>query len=189
MRGSNERQTSAAARRAKTHGLLVLVLLAGVPLPSATQLGANESEKLSPKGESLGCVVPSASRTREGCEPKTVVVEVDKQVAVSLKVPSPKGVYCAATYEVEYTQRDKTVSVESTITNSNCAASKGEYKLAVSVRDEHGEVKTLDFFESWQRKDDQPVKFKGDYSIGENVDVVRVRPVQLHCTCTDVPTE
>jgi hypothetical protein len=185
-------------------GIKSVRVLVPVVFAALARQGATQNPEANPEGnaptpsisvsrppDSRFCpgIVPSASRTREGCEPKTVVVEVDKQVAVTLKVPSPNGVYCAATYEVEYAQRDKTVRVEGTITNSNCAASNGEYKLAVSVRDEHGEVKTLDFFESWQRKDDQPVKFKGDYSVGENVDVVHVRPVQLRCTCTDVPTE
>jgi hypothetical protein len=31
------------------------------------------------------------------------------------------------------------------------------------------------------------VKFSGVYPIGENVELLSVRPVQLRCTCVDVP--
>jgi len=75
------------------------------------------------------------------------------------------------------------------IDNKDCAASSGEYKLLVRVRDETGEVKTLDFVGSWQRNDDEPVKFGGDYAIGNNVDVVNVRVVQARCTCAGEPRE
>ena len=75
------------------------------------------------------------------------------------------------------------------IENKDCAASSGEYKLLVRVRNETGDVKTLDFLESWQRYNDEPVKFGGDYAIGNNVDVVNVRVVQVSCTCADAPAE
>ena len=67
-----------------------------------------------------------------------------------------------------------------------CAASSGEYKLVVSVRGNHG-LQTLEFVESWQRQDDQPVKFSAAYPIGADVDLVRVRAVQRKCTCADEP--
>ena len=79
------------------------------------------------------------------------------------------------------------MGVPGTIAHNTCAASGGDYKLVVSVRNENRELQTLEFFESWQRQDDQPVKFSGVYPIGENVDVVRVRTVQLRCTCADTP--
>jgi hypothetical protein len=109
------------------------------------------------------------------------------EIDASVEFPGLKGVQCAATVEVAYTQRDINVGVEGTIAHDTCAASSGDYKLVVGVRDQNGEQKTLEFFESWQRQDDQPVKFSGVYPIGENVDVVRVRTVQLRCTCADVP--
>jgi hypothetical protein len=48
-------------------------------------------------------------------------------------------------------------------------------------------MQLLEFFESWQRQDDQPVKFSATYPIGENVDLLRVRPTQSRCTCADAP--
>jgi hypothetical protein len=59
----------------------------------------------------------------------------------------------------------------------------------VRVRDETGEVKTLDFLGSWQRDDDEAVKFGGDYPIGKNVDLVEVRAVQVRCTCAAATTQ
>ena len=75
------------------------------------------------------------------------------------------------------------------IENKNCAASSGEFKLLVRGRDETSEVKTLEFLEPWQRDDDEPVKFGGDYPIGNNVDLVNVRVVQVRCTCAAAPAE
>ena len=92
---------------------------------------------------------------------------------------------CAATIELAYTQRDTSVSVEGTLENKDCAASSGGYTLAVSIRNENQELTTVEFPEEWQRQDDQPVKLAGTYPIGENVDVVRVRPVHVRCTCAD----
>jgi hypothetical protein len=116
-------------------------------------------------------------------------VEIEKEATVTVKLPPIETVHCDATFAIDYTQRDSMVSVDGTIENKACAASRGEYKLAVSTRDEHGELQTSDFLESWQREDDQPVRFKRDYPIGKNVDIVRVRPVPLACSCTDKSAE
>lgn len=104
-------------------------------------------------------------------------------------VPHAMATRCAAIMELEYSQRNTLVSLRGTIDNEECAASSGEYKLAVKIRDANGELKTLEFLESWQRQDDQPVEFKGEYAIGENVDLVSVRTKQMRCTCTDAPEE
>ena len=77
------------------------------------------------------------------------------------------------------------VSVEGTVENKDCGPSSGDYNLVVSIRNENHELTTVEFLESWRRQDDQPVRFAGTYPIGENVDVVRVRPFQLRCTCAD----
>jgi hypothetical protein len=124
---------------------------------------------------------------RESCDPKQVVARSESEVEFSLELPPMKGVQCAATIEVAYTQRDSTVGVEGMIENTVCVASSGDYKLVVSVRDENRELRTLEFLESWQRQDDQPVKFSAAYPIGEDIDLVRVQSVQLRCTCADVP--
>ena len=123
-----------------------------------------------------------------GCETK-LDLRLDAPITVSGTLKVPQNAYCAATYAVEYTQKDTKVGVAGVIDNKDCAASSGEYKLLVRVRGETGDVKTLDFLGSWQRDDDAPVKFSGDYPIGNNVDLVNVRVVQVRCTCSDAPAE
>lgn len=122
------------------------------------------------------------------CE-QTSGLRIDTPITVTSTFEVPQSAYCAATYAVEYTQKDTKVGVAGVIENKDCAASSGEYKLLVRVRNETGDVKTLDFLESWQRYNDEPVKFGGDYAIGNNVDLVNVRVVQVSCTCADAPAE
>lgn len=106
-----------------------------------------------------------------------------------VSVPQAMAAGCAAIMELEYSQRNTIANVRGTIDNEDCAASSGDYKLAVKIRDANGELKTLEFPETWQRLDDQPVEFKGEYPIGENVDLVNVRTKQMHCTCAVTPVE
>ena len=162
----------------------VVAFLIAVAAPLATAQNPLSNERSAQR--SPGCL-PRPTRVRESCDPKQVVVRSEQELEVSLELPTMKVVQCAATIEVAYTQRDSTVGVEGTIAHSVCGASSGDYKLVVRVRDENRELQTLEFFESWQRQDDQAVKFSSAYPIGENVAVVRVRTVQLRCTCADVP--
>lgn len=104
-------------------------------------------------------------------------------------VPQAMAAGCAAIMELEYSQRNTIANVRGTIDNEDCAASSGDYKLAVKIRDANGELKTLEFPETWQRLDNQTVEFKGEYPIGENVDLVSVRTKQMHCTCAGTPVE
>jgi hypothetical protein len=124
---------------------------------------------------------------RESCDPKEVIIRIDKELIVSLDLPPKDLVQCTVTIDIAYTQRDTAVGVEGTIHNSVCGASSGEFNVVVSMRGGNREFKTLEFLESWQRPDDQPVKFTGTYPLGEDVEVVRVRPVQLRCTCAAAP--
>ena len=152
----------------------------------APQAGAQSSELGA--GRSAACI-PRASRAAPSCDPATVTAETEKEVTFALELPAPKTLQCSTTVEVEYTQRDTSVSVEGSLDHKDCAASDGEYRLTVSVRDVSGELKRLEFVEQWQRGDDQPVAFKGEYPIGENVDLVSVRARQLRCTCAAAATE
>lgn len=139
-------------------------------------------------GRSAECI-PRASRAAPSCDPATVTLETTQEVTFALELPAVKVVQCATTVEIEYTQRDTNVSVEGTIDHKDCAASNGEYRLTVSVREPSGELRRLEFEESWQRADDQPVAFKAQYPIGENVDLVSIRARQLRCTCADTAAE
>lgn len=179
---SNERpKLSRSSGRINAVRVVAFLIAVATPLATAQNPLSQGGAQRSP-----GCL-PRATRTTESCDPKQVVVRIDKEFETSLELPPMKGVQCAATFEIAYTQRDTAVGVEGTIANNVCGASNGDYQLAVRVRNENRETQTLEFLESWQRQDDRPVKFSGVYPIGEDVDVVAVRAVELRCTCAAVP--
>jgi hypothetical protein len=179
----NERPKSSRTTR-RINAFRVVAFLIALAAPMATAQNPLSNERSVHR--SPGCL-PRATRARPSCDSKKTVVRAEKEVEFPIELSLTKIVQCVATIEVAYTQRDSTVGIEGTIAHDVCGASSGDYKLVVSVRNENRELRTLEFFESWQRDDDQPVKFSGAYPIGENVDLVRVRPVQSRCTCVDVP--
>src|SRR5688572_16905267 len=162
---SNE-QPNASRTKGRVNAIRVVALLIAVAAPLATAQNPLSNERSAHR--SPGCL-PRATRTRESCDPKQVVIRTEKEVEFSLELPPMKNAQCAVTIEVAYTQRDTSVGVEGTIANNVCGASSGEYKLVVSFRNQELELQALEFIESWQREDDQPLKFSGAYPIGENV--------------------
>jgi hypothetical protein len=154
-----------------------------------TGLAAYAPAQGPPAPQSSASCLPSASRARESCEPTKVVVRTETQLSVSLELPSTQTASCAATVEIEYSQHDTQASVEGTLDHRVCAASSGEYRIDVRVRNEAGEIKTLEFVELWQRVDDQPVRISARYPIGENVDLLSMRSRQLRCTCNEPVNE
>jgi hypothetical protein len=165
-----------------THTIRTLALLLFVGLgPFATAQGPAVSRERAANCDS------GSSRARRECEPAKVVVSVEQELSFSIEAPALSGPQCAATIEIQYTQRDALASVEGIISHADCAASSGEYKVTASVRDDKLELKTLDFVASWQRTDAEAVPFSADYPIGENVDLVRVRARETRCTCADAP--
>lgn len=175
-----QRKTSRATRHFGVVRLLVCVVAVSAPLATAQNPLSNERSI----HRSPGCL-PRASRAKESCDPKEVVVRIEKEMPVTLDLPPMKLVQCTPAIELAYTQRDTAVSVEGTLENKDCGASRGDYTLAISIRNEKHELTTVEFLESWERQDDQPVRFTGTYPIGANVDLVRVRPVHLRCACAD----
>lgn len=170
-----------------TRRLDVVLVPAVLVLAGIASQGAAQSS--TPGGGRSAACIPRASRAVPSCDSTTTSSETEKELKFSLELPAAKLLQCATTVEVEYTQRDTSVSVEGTLDHKDCAASTGEYRLTVSVRDTSGELKRLEFVESWRRADDQPVAFKAEYPIGENVDLVSVRARQLRCTCADAAAE
>ncbi len=157
--------------------VVLMLMVIGFGRPTTAQ----NTDIRSP-GRSSECL-PRATRAKEHCDPKQVVVRAEGELQVTLDLPDLKPVYCAAVISIEYTQRDTVVDVMGTISNPDCAACSGEYEVLVSVRDESQGLKILRFVEPWQRSDDQPVAFVAQYPIGQNVDVVRARAQPLRCTC------
>jgi hypothetical protein len=88
-----------------------------------------------------------------------------------------------------YAQKDTTASFEGTLENTGCAASSGEYVVAITIRDDKGELQTLEFTTAWQRNDAEPLALEANYPIGENVDLLRVRARRVSCTCAEAPVE
>lgn len=91
---------------------------------------------------------------------------------------------CSARVEIEYVQNNTLAWAGGTIDTRDCAAASGTYTIQVRYRDAQGEVKTLESEETWRRDDDQPVHFEGDYPIGENADLIRVRASKIRCECS-----
>jgi hypothetical protein len=172
-----------------TRGLLTAFLatvIAVIPMPTVTA----QSPAAQPGVERSADCQPRSSRARPSCDPrKSVVARTENEVTFSIELPQLKPVQCASSIEIAYTQADTVVNVDGTIENHDCAASSGDYKVVVSVRDERLDVKRLEFLGSWERQDDQPVKFTSSYPIGENVEVTRVRTVSSHCTCAEASAD
>ena len=91
---------------------------------------------------------------------------------------------CSARVEIEYLQNNTIAWAGGTIDTGDCVAASGAYTIQVRYRDAQGEVKTLESEETWRRDDDQPVHFEGQYPIGENVDLIRVRASKIRCECS-----
>ena len=153
---------------------MLLALTGFVPIAAAPDQADVENDRSSTR----------VDVEKEG--PSTRVV-VQTEIPIEIELPAQTTTQCDATIGLEYTQRDTLVSVEGSIENGTCAASGGDYTIVVSFRGETGELKTLEFGETWQRRDDQPVEFSTDYKIGENADLVGVRSRRLRCVCADTP--
>jgi hypothetical protein len=119
---------------------------------------------------------------------------VNDPTAAALTVPGvavtagqPSGPQCEATTLTEYQQRNNVARVTGTVSLAACpAGTAGTFTLAVRVRDDSGESRTIEFAEAWQRDDTQDHTFNTDYPIGDNVELMSVRVRNLKCTCEDV---
>lgn len=135
----------------------------------------------------------SASRTRSsqcGDEETTAEpVEEERTLTLTFDRPVLETAQCKATMNIEYLQIDTIARVTGVIGNEDCAASSGEYTIQARIRNESGETRTLDFTETWQRDDDQPVKVSAEYPIGQNVELLRLRSSGLRCECAEPPDE
>ena len=133
------------------------------------------------------------SRVRANCEPGATqtTVRTEQKLQVSLDAPAPPSVpQCEATASTNYLQKNTVAQVDGTINIRNCpAGSMGTYNVVLRVRDEKGEINSLEFGDKWQRSDGQDVKFTADYPIGQNVDLVSGRVRDLRCTCADSPAD
>ena len=109
----------------------------------------------------------------------TVVLEETPEAVSS--VPQ-----CEATTLTEYQQRNNVARVTGTVSITACpAGSTGSFTIMARVRDDNGEIRPIEFDETWQRNDTQDHTFNTDYPIGENVELMSVRVRGLKCTCAN----
>jgi hypothetical protein len=128
----------------------------------------------------------TASRTSRPCDERDqVVVRQEKETTTTLTLPAPKNTSCEASIQLTFSQRNTLARIEGTIENRTCAASTGEYSVGLRIKDASGEIKSVEFRETWQRADHQPLTIKHDYPIGENVDLLNARTRSLRCECIE----
>ena len=109
-------------------------------------------------------------------------VRTGPERAISIEVAAPV-LQCAATATTDYRQLNTLARVTGGVAISECAAASGAFTVALRVRDESGQDKLLEFSETWQRSDDQDVRFTADYPIGDNMELMSTRIRDLTCTC------
>jgi hypothetical protein len=129
-----------------------------------------------------------ASRVRsKACEPEGPTQEEQLVIrAQPIDLPPLPVPQCEATATTEYRQVAAVARVDSTISLAVCpAGSSGEFTFVMRVEDDSGEIRPLEFKETWQRNDSQDVKVAADYPIGEDVELVNVRMRGLICTCVE----
>ena len=184
----------------RTHVTAILVVLA-LAVPVSTAFAQAQAPSGAPttgrQGRVGGGDVPNCqaaaggSRMRANCEPEAAAttVRTEQTLKVSLDAPPQLNTpQCEATAATEYFQSNTLARVDGTIKIQNCSTgSAGTYNVVVRIRDEKGEINSLEFSDKWQRSDGQDVKIAADYPIGQNVDLVTVRVRDLKCTCGDPP--
>jgi hypothetical protein len=136
----------------------------------------------------LACVSHAQETTVEHSKTdSTAKIEGKMEIGYTVKLTMnpPESRRCQAQLQISYLQKNDMASVESTLNNDDCAASSGSYIVSVRIRDENSETRNIEYEETWQRDDIQPIAMKKEYFAGDNVDVIRVNTKKLRCICTD----
>ena len=137
----------------------------------------------------LGATLPSGLHADTASQEARTLPSMSAEKKFTMKLESPQHKrYCQAKVTVGYLQRNTIANVEGKIEVEDCGAAGGEYTVTVRYRDEAGEIHNDEYVETWQRDYDQPVTFVGDYPIGENVDLMRVRARKIMCVCAETET-
>ncbi len=114
---------------------------------------------------------------------------VEKKYVIKLETTQTTKEYCHVSVDISYLQKSTNVIVDTTLENPDCAASGGSYTVAVKFRDGNSELQTVEYEETWQREDDQPLQSRQEYYMGENVDLINARVKRPKCVCVPIPTE
>lgn len=168
--------------------LTALVALSALAVPMSIPFAQTTSTQGSVQGgrvESCNARAGGSRMRASNCEseePRTVRTE--HNVTVRVELPASRGPQCEASVLTEYAQRGAMARVTGTVSIGSCpAGTTGAFTLVARIRDESGELKPLEFNETWQRDDAHDVRFTGDYPLGESVELVSVRVRNLTCTC------
>lgn len=125
---------------------------------------------------------------RNRADAQTTTLRTEQELELTIEVPAVPSAQCEATAATSYFQRNTQAHVDTTIASATCPAAAGEFKIALRIRNDAGEVKTLEVDETWQRSELADVVVRGDYPIGENVELVSARVRGLTCECATAPT-
>jgi len=168
-------------RRNRTITALTTLSVLGLALTADAQEKETNSVRRLPICQSTG----NASRVREACEHEPVTIaQAETEVTRPVVKPDPPE-QCHASVSTEYVQSPAFADVEGVIEVEGCAAASGEYTILARIRDERGEIKRLEFGETWHRDDDQSVAFSTRYPIGRNVELLNIRARGVRCLCAE----
>lgn len=112
----------------------------------------------------------------------------EKKYVIKLEA-TPARTYCHVSVNIGYLQKNESAIVDVTLDNPDCAASSGSYAVAVKYRDQNNDSQTVEFEETWQRDDDEPLETRKDYYMGDNVDLISVRVRKPKCVCSEIQAE
>ena len=184
-------------RRIQVTALLALSTFA-LPIDGQQIFSGGGTASTSSQGSATGENVPQCQAAPGGSRMRkrdqgncagvgeATTVRTEQQLKVSLEVPAPEVLQCEASTLTEYQQRNNIARVMGTVSVGNCpAGTTGSFTLVARVRDDNGEIRPLEFNETWQRNDAQDHAFSSDYPIGENTELMNVRVRNLKCTCAE----
>ncbi len=125
----------------------------------------------------------NAARGATGASAEPAVMVVLEEPA-EVTASQPNAPPCEATTLTEYQQRNNVARVTGRVSIASCpAGTAGSFTLVARVRDDNGEIRPIEFNETWQRPDAEDHPFNADYPIGDNVELLNVRVRGLTCTC------
>jgi len=110
----------------------------------------------------------------------------EKRVPVKLEYDSGS---CKAELRIEYLQKNTDAHVKSDLSNEDCGASSGKYRIRIRYKDAEGELGLLEFEETWDRDDNVTVTSEKDYFVGDDIDIIRVNTRGLSCSCKEPSRE
>ena len=124
-----------------------------------------------------------ASRIQKN-EDDANTLTIENEITTIFTIPEIKLIPCQATLSLGYYQRNTFARVETSIENNSCVVGTGSLEISATIREEDGNTSTLAFPQQWQQNGETKLEFVGDYPIGENVELLRVRSSKIKCDCS-----